>query len=132
MKVEDLMLGDWVQGFVPDSYSTIYGIFNEQRIAIIAEPSKAYIELSIDDIQPIPLTPEILEKNGFEPYERGNIVHYWKLEEGGVYIIVYNVENDFYVYVHYQKCEIDNAPGYFVHELQHALRLCGISLDLKI
>ncbi len=120
MKVEDLMLGDWVFDKGNECYwqHNIKDYRCENRI--------------LCDFEPIPLTPEILEKNGFEPYERDNIVHYWKLEEGGVFIIVYNVENDFYVYVHYQKCEIDNAPGYFVHELQHALRLCGITLDIVV
>ena len=125
MKANELMIGDWVRGFVPDSNSTIYGIFNEQRVAIIAEPSKAYIELSIDDIQPIPLTPEILQKSGFgnemSKYLDGDEIEIelnlddWELED-----------EDGFLDCCYQK------PITYVHELQHALRLCGIEKEIVV
>lgn len=125
MKANELMIGDWVRGFVPDSNSTIYGIFNEQRVAIIAEPSKAYIELSIDDIQPIPLTPKILRKNGFgnemSKYLDGDEIEIelnlddWELED-----------EDGFLDCCYQK------PITYVHELQHALRLCGIDKEIVL
>ena len=112
----ELMIGDWVQGFVPNSNSTIYGIFNEQRIAIIAEPSKAYIELSIDDIRPIPLTPEILEKN----FPTAGELAWWPVEDG-------------------LHCESRNTEDImvsgvfrFVHQLQHALILCGIDKSIEL
>lgn len=110
------MIGDWVRGFVPDSNSTIYGIFNEQRIAIIAEPSKAYIELSIDDIQPIPLTPEILKKNFPTAVE----LAWWPVEDG-------------------LHCESHNTEDImvsgvfrFVHQLQNALRLVGVDKTIVL
>lgn len=119
MKANELMIGDWVRGFVPDSYSTIYGIFNEQRIAIIAEPSKAYIELSIDDIQPIPLTPEILEKNGMRNGYEAYYVSYSKNDES--WYFVYDSDS----------CCLHLLISY-VHEFQHALRLCGIEKEIEI
>lgn len=149
MKGSELQIGDWVQGFVPDSYSRIYGIFNEYRISVIAEPIKAYIELSVDEVQPIPLTPEILEKNGFKRIE-GNRFYpnpRWVFAQDGsrdgvvIEIVLYeqpingvniltkiNTQsskdygvNDFH------NCDIE-----YVHQLQQALRLCKIDKEITV
>lgn len=77
-------------------------------------------------VEPIPLTAEILEKNGFEnetsdfwklrvddkPY------HYsFRLNKGGVF------GGDGYN----MNCNIYTITIKFIHELQHALRLCGLT-----
>lgn len=79
-------------------------------------------------IEAIPLTTEILEKNGFEstsaPSERvwkRNGQEVWLDNEGKNYWA--NIKNgEFYF------------EGYIehVHELQHALRLCGIEKEITI
>ena len=119
------MLGDLVRGFVPDSYSWIYGIFNEGRIAIIAEPSKTYIELSPEDIQPVPLTPEILEKNGFEEG------WWWRLKGEDFWLRHSGDE-----YRAYTDGDADKRDNFcwirYVHELQHCFRLLGIEKKIVI
>lgn len=80
----------------------------------------------LDRIFPIPLTDEILRKNGFEYYHKNfastDYDSPFKLEmmewpdengNGGLWIIngLFKIR--------------------FVHELQHALRLCGINIDFK-
>ena len=75
----------------------------------------------------IPLTPEILEKNGFhEKWDKDiklmacdNITieigdNYKLYEDGKMYL------------------RRVLAPLYYVHELQHALKLCGIEKDITI
>ena len=126
MKADELMIGDWVQGFVPDSYSTIYGIFNEGRIAIIAEPSKTYIELSPEDVQPIPLTPEILEKNGFALDRLGNYFP----EDKRYDLEISEIEGDIYWTICWGDHSILRLR--FVHELQHCLRLVGIEKKIVL
>ena len=74
---------------------------------------------------PIPLTPEILEKNRFE--SNSNIFGLYDYELSESYILE-NRGNRF--------CFVKRIPGHrstfyitdikYVHELQHALRLCGI------
>lgn len=68
-----------------------------------------------DDIEPIPLTAEILEKNLF----KRDVFH-----------------NEYYIYgTNFCVVEFDNTYSYqgtdmdlnYVHELQHALRLCGLN-----
>ena len=72
----------------------------------------------VSRIQPIPLTIEILEKNFPEPTDGIT----WYPEDGG-----------FNCHTYIPKCEI-NAFGLFkyVHQLQHALRLCEIKKEIII
>lgn len=125
MKANELMLGDWVQGFIPDTYSKVVGILNEYRLAIIG--GGAYMELSIDDVQPIPLTPEILEKNGFSKSrlmgEQRHFTYY--LGAGLELCAIYDADFSFPIGDGARKIR-------YVHELQHALRLCGIKKTITI
>ena len=92
-------------------------------------------------IEPIPLTPEILEKNGFvndssydECVADGCFVtiQIWSYNTENVFIswdgITCNVVNDFGC-----PCEKIELHGLhyehdiYVHQLQHALRLCGLN-----
>lgn len=81
------------------------------------------ILLNEADIQPIPLSPEILTKNGFTLTKSGD---FYKLIDSN-YDWSVEISNN------------DNRIGYvsgdgnvtkrfnYVHELQHALRLCGLT-----
>lgn len=79
-------------------------------------------------IEPIPLTPEILEKNGFVTNdEQGN----WKGYR--IYSLFNTDKSCIFMLKLYEKDSIveislDMSPYYivfkFVHQLQHALRLC--------
>ena len=71
-----------------------------------------------DFLDPIPLTAEILEKNFPEPTDGLT----WFPEEGG-----------FNCHTYVPKCEI-NAFGLFkyVHQLQNALRMCGITKEIEL
>ena len=74
---------------------------------------------NVEILHPIPLTAEILEKNGFEWRAYGVVLagedmalvqcgDYWKIKPN-------QDSNDTFCYI------------WYVHELQHALRLCGIN-----
>ena len=75
---------------------------------------------SIDELKPIPLTAEILEKNDFEfdgdTYKLGDyrlVIEY----SGGILFG--------WVFCHRKQLK-------YVHELQHALRLCGIKKKIEL
>ena len=140
MKANELMIGDWVQGFLPDTNSKVVGILNDVQIAIIG--GGAYMELDVDDLQPILLTPEILEKNGFENdfYENESVADYVKVRLEGYSLKCkangwdnalvtwcnghLEVVTDFNGEV---RTDID-----YIHQLQHALRLCGIDKEITV
>lgn len=141
MKANELMIGDYIM-FNKDIYKIeeiskkgwahiIYNDESECRVAL----SSDYI---LDDITPIPLTPEILEKNGFVKYnEVSDTPPYDKDEEGNMYYS-YKGEHKFWgwwqpnnVYYIPINAMIDLEIK-FIHELQHALRLCGIDKELEL
>lgn len=111
MKANELMIGDWVVGGSGEPF----------KIGII-EPGFLYW----DEVQPIPLTPEILEKNGFiEDGER-----HWTLSDeytGDDVIGLYEVANGFTMPTSCLAIGLQN-----VHELQHLFRLCGIKKDIVL
>ncbi len=84
-------------------------------------------------LEPIPLTAEILEKNGFsktgayifeDDYEH-QILIYLKDENytGGAYT---------YIDAHCGCLDISEMPVDHVHELYHALKLCSIEKEIVI
>lgn len=87
-----------------------------------------------DEIEPIPLTPEILELNG---WKRRSYDHALHLHDDIVNIAL-NESYSIFGYTHLcgvgtdcvevEYCsEIDFVGTLYVHQLQHALRLCGLS-----
>ena len=85
-------------------------------------------------IEPIPLTPEILEKNGFEKQWQDN--YEYSDDDENLNMTFFpkssNYTNGAYDYIDIEKgcMTINEMPIEFVHELQHALRLCGIEKEI--
>ena len=119
---KSLMIGDWVCNLKGD-------ILQIQTI------SESYVILNNDgyyynEIQPIPLTPEILEKNGFEYKEK-------ELGLYGVTIAPHYLRDDipFEVFCDGKPFTIwfkEPVNIKFVHQLQHAMLLCGIRKEIVI
>jgi hypothetical protein len=115
MEANELMIGDWV------SYN---GIANK------VAPADFCQKKWISELEPIPLTTEILEKNGFVLKE----------EEKGAYgvdIAPYYTRNDvpFEIFCDGEPFAIrfkDPVNIKYVHELQHAMRLCGIEKEIVL
>lgn len=89
-----------------------------------------YIEdnISMGNIKPIPLTMEILEKNGFTV---GNY-NEWNNPQCSFlhFAIDSSVKNKWIVYARRTKDEVQLAAIKYVHELQHLL--FGLDIDIKI
>lgn len=137
MKANELMIGDWImdgKNIAQITSITCDGIiettFNENS--------------NIEVIEPIHLTPEILEKNGFEKVldEDGTECYryYNRAADGHINISLYNGgDGDWSIeIVNYEKFD-DNEIVYHndfiflkVHGLQHALRLCGIKKEIEL
>ena len=134
MKAEELMIGDWVQVDYRDKAVQVTGVLDKAIYANVVSP------LSEDEFKPIPLTPKILEKNGFEKLDfshfqigdrrlvldadgrwDGPLSWHWVVTEMDTNAKGQPVVLDYYV-----------ATINYVHELQHALRLCGIEHEIKL
>lgn len=116
MKANELMVGDLIYDKANDDYGEVTGVIDNGEIYI--DGVIAYIA----DCTPIPLTSEILEKNGFEyNLDRGvymlGIIFQVKPERNGMFSI-----------------SICGCPQLIntVHKLQHALKLCRIEKTIEL
>lgn len=135
MRREELMPGDWVRHKCNLAPVKIQGLTKKYFTY-----DDGYCGGVYDEIEPIPITAEILEKNGFKREEEGRGFS----EPYCVYV------NDDFQYVvkvypkdimdRYSRLEIgeydDNEYMSLlinhVHELQHALRLADINKEITI
>ena len=116
MKATDLMIGDKVMvkvlSQIPNTYVLHTWTANDYSRDI--------------QVKPIPLTPEILEKNGFvfdsdfwtianPRYNNVRMVRYCSIDEEATDAFLGHWAFD------------ENYAIDYVHELQHALRLCGLN-----
>ena len=88
------------------------------------------------NIEGIPITPEILEKNGFKV--RVSRVYYTKLIEYANFlqrnIAIERKRNDWAVFIRYKKMPDSVLLRHiqYIHELQHILWALGLGAELKI
>ena len=151
LQAKDLQIGDWV--YVPhNGNATHYG-----KVVSLLSSGTVEVELLdggtalLSSVEPIPLTPEILEKNGFEwgyttseedfcgaagcnyPEDKG-----WCYDEGaGEIKIIFPNDSDGGLIRLDDQCgdrhlEIIFVNPIMVHQLQHALSLCGIEKEIKL
>jgi hypothetical protein len=120
MKANELMVGDWVYNTFSQQAEQVVEIRQDQVILAYNDGN------DYDEIEPIPITAEILEKNGFEstpaPSERvwkDNDQEVWLDNEGENYWA--NIKRDEYYFEGYIE---------YVHELQHCLKLVGINKEI--
>lgn len=94
----------------------------------------------LDYLEPIPLTPEILEKNGFKYTDnhtlQGADTYILRYEQNGFdYTITYKLDDWFAVDSYddrtYRIFEMETGR-WCVHQIQHALKLCGIGKEIVI
>ena len=105
MNAKDLIVGDWV-------YDTILKFNTRVEMLSLSGIRGEFHEKVWDEktFEPIPLTPEILEKNGFS--RNGLDIALFDRKGGDDFVGASNLQ-----------C---------VHELQHALRLCGIEKEIEL
>lgn len=128
MKANELMIGDWL-------------LYNNMPYRVIQVDGIArdgfMLENGMEDCgEPIPLTSEILEKNGFGYTESdGHIKHFYLGERCFCKDMKLHIGTD-----------LDKGNGVFwlnyfgnslwrilyVHELQHAFRLFGIEMEVEL
>ena len=127
IQAKDLMIGDiiHVDYDFSEIVGTVSGIANGK---IIVETQYGSIAVYKNEVFPISLTPEILEKNFEKKTFCGIYDDYFDLDireySDGLYIVTYH------------SCEF-NIPDQtihvsWVHELQHFLNHCGITHEIKL
>ena len=121
ISVSDLSIGDWVQD-KKGSIAQIIGIENwSDGYALNVRINEIDVGcVSANAIEPIPLTPEILEKNGFKKngeYNEWNIGT-WRTP----YLLGVSLERPA-ITIKWNGSSVFIDQAKYVHQLQHALRL---------
>ena len=123
MNAKELQIGDWVRlvGNELHSYQ-IEEIRKEHDIyRYFLKDTKVFA--TEDEIEPIPLTPEILEKNGFVYSD----IPFWQSwQQFG--LSIYGTTENYHI-----NCGMNVSMNVSnVHQLQHALKLCGIEKKIEL
>ena len=114
------MTGDIVSGHFPNTPFRVTAILSAYRVAGIAlGDTHVFMELSIDDLVPMPVTPEILANNGWRASSGGWMVI--DLEDSGIKTRFGWRDNGEFI-IGYGKFPTRVAN---LHHLQHIMRDCG-------
>lgn len=131
IRVTDLMVGDWLM--FNDKPCQVKGLHNDDTVTLTGYRSMYYLI----DAEPIPLTPEILEKNGFVLNEVIKEYYIFRGIDNRVYLCndheYINSRNEWHVHIDSEDyCSIASCELTYVHELQHILRLCNIKTEIVV
>lgn len=136
IKIRDLSIGDWVQTVDCDARQNkccvVEGIekWRPDYVVVLKYEDGGIETLGRECIEPIPLTPEILEKNGFRKngeYNEWNIGEWNERPFIGISLDrqsmrVKHLGSDIFV----------ENKVVCVHQLQHALRLAGVEKEIEV
>lgn len=120
MRIEELSIGDWVK--IGDKVKRVDYLYGKDNVC----------DMPIEMVEPIPLTTEILEKNGLDYVDDGNDAviflccdMFWaRLCVGDTFWQVGIHSEDRLDAV---VCNVKHT-----HQLQHALRLAGVEKEIEI
>ena len=123
MKVNELMVGDWVN---VNGLNLKVGAIHADEIGVVDPDYKIYwcSDDEFDRIDPIPLTEDILEKNGFKKESQTIDGDYCKYTLPGFALNWCDTDGFWY-----QNGDI--TPNH-VHTLQHLLRLVGVQKEIEL
>lgn len=127
LKISDLSVGDWVyvkwkgddkwQGQIRETSCT------GRLEARLLDDTPFNVRCTIEFVEPIPITPEILEANGIRrTYEDDE---YAIFRGDGLWAVKYS-KGDWELSTP-PVCRVDIK---FIHQLQHALRLAGVDKEI--
>lgn len=125
---KELMLGNWVYLDGDAKYPVrVEAVYTDYVFLQSNAEGFEIFSAREDEICPIPLTEEVLDKNGFECLsevyylEKESHLEFCKYDDGMFYM---TVNSDEY------KCM--KQPIKYVHQLQNILTIAGIEIDFKI
>lgn len=127
----DLMVGDWLM--FNDNPCQVKGLHSDDSAALVGYKSPYFLI----DAEPIPLTPEILEKNGFERDKNISLYNAYTGINSRVILhddfMSMNSRNVWDVHVDSEDyCTIATCELTYVHQLQQLLRLCKIDKEIVV
>ena len=136
MKATDLMIGDWVKIKGHLDYDKVQEIARDENMQWYISFACSATLFRTYEFEPIPLTPEILEKNGWslDPVlQCYTSTPLWLYGEGSINLLLqFPTKQSAGSLKIIDNQKIRNLSDFtwkdrlYIHELQHALRLCGL------
>lgn len=120
ISVKELQIGDWV--IFNDKPAQVVIIDNwEDEISYFDADAGGALTFKTKNVNPVALTKEMLEKNGFEFFDSSYFNNNVSITffSTGIYFTC-DVYKD-------EVCDVIESHINYVHELQHLLRLCGLT-----
>ena len=125
MNVKSLQIGDYVN--YRGQIIKVTSLYDKGGSNEVGWSDKESVWVNAYNVEPIPLTTEILEKNGFhKEWDEDIILMVCDT-------IIVETGNNYKLYKDgkmYLRRVL--SPLYYVHQLQHALRLCGIDKEIEL
>lgn len=130
MKATDLLIGDWVRVYIEDDDPTQCGyvtcrVENINDFGDVGARGDDYRE---ENIEPVELTADILEKNGYKDNGGLMYIQYLMEKDGRCRVSIIEASGGYQVMVNSILCS--PKAIHYVHELQHALKLCKIEKEI--
>ena len=142
MEANELMIGDFVfhekyGNAIIENVDNDFG--DNPSVKLISENIKhkdgyksGYCWCDLDEIFPIPLTPEILEKNGFTKGGMFGKTYYLAVEDFEISVYFAHVNTQLIIEKRNGSEIINILNVEYLHILQHALKLCGIEKTIEL
>jgi len=127
MKAKEIQIGDYVN--YRGQIIKVTSLYDKGGSNEVGWSEKESVWVNADNVEPIPLTAEILEKNEFVLDDEWYIY----TEQGINIAVAFRDDNEF-VYdlsILTGSGSVDIHAKY-VHELQHAMRLCNINKTIEL
>lgn len=138
MKANELMIGDWVRRHwaCTDTGREVVKDFQITEIRKNGETLYAWGKSGnmgrVEELEPIPITPKILEKNGFGDVENDGmeLTHFYIRDRNSRRLVHIGTNNKGIYWVNTNYNDIYGLK--YVHELQHAFRLFKLEKDIVL
>lgn len=135
IKIKELMLGNWVLSGAKTQFPMyVTGIFDDVAYLDFEGNEGDVWEEKEEDMFPVPLTEEILLKNGFVLESDGYVKEYqFKDQKSNFINIEFDADKCSYVYISTKSSDLTEEDGLkYLHELQNMIILAGMEMEFKI
>lgn len=125
-----------VRGIDADNRLPEKGLVGSVSCVAVDDPDRKSGGIWCEYLEPIPITPEILKKNGFAYYNYGHNNYGWKVNESESVVLGEPKDGIFPV-----GCVCPDLESYYllsmfgikyIHELQHVFKNCSINHTIKL
>lgn len=120
------MIGDYIQDLAGDLCQVIVLDRQVAQVETLTGVHQGDTTRYLHEAEGVPITPEIMEKNGMSMNPYGE----YFAEDKNYFLEMSREEEGFFWTINYNEYTV--IPLNYVHELQHALRLCGIDKTITI